>query len=113
MLLQCTRFECTQTSYTSISHLVDNYSCAVFIEMWLQEQVSFENVYTYFLLASESKHGRTTCRITITVKNAIRKGVEIVETCGSNIVWIKFDKVFFNIPKDLYKCAVSHSSHTR
>ena len=44
--------------------------------------------------------------ITILVKDAISKGVIVLKSRNSNYQWVKFDKLYFNMQKDLYLCFV-------
>ena len=90
----------------SITKFINDHDCAVFTETWLQDSISFENVYTYCLLAKRSKYGRGKCGITITMKKSIRQGVKVLNISSSYIVLLKFDKLYFKLPKDFYLCAV-------
>ena len=38
------------------------------------------------------------------IKSNIKEGVKIVENNNAEKVWIKFDKKFFNLTRDLYQC---------
>jgi hypothetical protein len=80
---------------TIIHDFINKHDCTIFIETWLNENLHFKNNYTYCLLAEKSKRGRSKGGIVVTMKNNVRKGVKILESTGSHIVWLKFDKMFF------------------
>ena len=44
--------------------------------------------------------------ITILVKDAISKRVTVLKSRNSNYQWVKFDKLYFDMQKDLYLCFV-------
>lgn len=90
----------------SVIDFIKKYDCVILIETWLNYNVNLNNQYTYCQPAVKSKRGRSKGGIVITMKNAIRKGVKILDVIDSHIVWLKLEKKFFNFVEDLYMCTI-------
>lgn len=85
---------------------INDNDCVILIESWLNSSINLINQYTYCQPALRSKRGRSKGGIIITMKDNVRRGVKIVESTNSHMVWLKFEKQYFKLEKDLYVCAL-------
>ena len=68
---------------------LDGYSC-----LYLYRNIRHRNVR------------RNSGGIVIYCKDDVSKGISLVKNEHSSLIWLKFDKYFFNIADDIYFCAV-------
>ena len=85
---------------------VNKFDCTILLETWLNNSVSFANMYTYCKPAIKSKHGRSMAGFVIIINHLIKQGVSIIESSNSHFIWLKFKKEFFKCDKDIFVCAV-------
>ena len=89
-----------------VRDFITNNDCAIFVESWLNDNIAVDNNYTYCLLAKKSSRGRSKGGIIVTMKKEMKKGIKILQTFESHILWLKFEKSCFKLSSDLYVCVV-------
>ena len=72
--------------------VLDGYEC---VDVPRKASVSSKRV-------SNRGHGG----VCLFIKENIKNGLHIVETNDDGLIWVKFDKLFFNIEHDIYICFV-------
>lgn len=82
------------------------HDCTILLETWLICNVNISGYTTYCLNAQKGKHGRSKAGIVIVMNTKLKQRTKIVESVDSHMVWIKFQKEYLNLDKDLYLCAI-------
>ena len=54
---------------------------------------------------NKKKNGRSSGGIALGFKTALKQGITLIAS-NSNVIWSKFDKMFFNLDHDLFFCAI-------
>jgi exonuclease III len=86
---------------------VTKHDCAIFVESWINIAcLNVPGYYTYSKAAIKGKYGRAKGGIVIMLKESIRKGVKILQNNDDFVVWLKFEKLFFAMEKDMYVGAI-------
>ena len=95
-----------KTHDSLVLQYIKQHDCVVFIETWLNENISFENYYTYCLPAKKSNWGRSKGGIIVAMKKELKRGIKILQTVDSHILWLKFEKSCFKLMKDMFVCII-------
>jgi exonuclease III len=68
--------------------------------------VDVENFFYYPFCRQKSKNNRYFGGLGILIKKDIRKGIKFLEDGNSEYQWLKLDKSFFQLKKDIYLCTL-------
>ena len=79
--------------------------------------IVFDNYHTYKSCRKISSNNRFYGGLCVFTSNSIKKGVKIIRNNHQGIIWLKLEKEFFKLDKDLYVCftyiSPSNSSYHR
>ena len=64
------------------------------------------NLFHSFRRLKHSKARRTYGGVTVAVRNNLLRGITRVHSSSDDTIWLKLNRKFFSIPKDIYLCAV-------
>ena len=67
--------------------------------------IQLENYYCFSKCRSKNP-SRLRGGVSILIKSSIRKGVKIFDSSGTDIIWLRLCKEYFNFEKDMYICAL-------
>ena len=97
--------ELLQDSY--FVNTVNKFDCIILCETWLKTCDDFEDMYMYSIPATrEYKKGRPHGGSIILIKTLLKPHIKIIESQSKCIIWLKFDKSYFNLDKNLYIGAI-------
>ena len=103
-----TAFKCSDSKFSSFLNCHD---IICLTETWTNKDSTLDlkgyskPIHSYRRL-QHRRAKRSSGGIVIYIKDNIRKGVTLVKNDIDCIVWLKLDKMFFNIESDVYLCVV-------
>ena len=91
--------ELLQDSY--FVNTVNKFDCIILCETWLKTCDDFEDMYMYSIPATrEYKKDRPRGGSIILIKTLLKPHIKIIESQSKCIIWLKFDKSYFNLDKN-------------
>ena len=89
--------------------IIQKFDFITLVETWKPEyeKISIDNFYSVSKCRSKHKRAkRHSGRITVLIRNDIRKGVKFFSSKSDRLVWCKLERSFFNLEEDIYVCSV-------
>ena len=92
-----------------VVEIVNSHDIFVILESWLGSDDICPYIDGFLNFRSERKKKRKARRhsggIIVYIRKSIAKGVQKIESSSTEAIWIKLDKLYFGLYKDLYLCA--------
>lgn len=89
------------TEFGSVIRNLDIF-CLLESHVGSLENLSIEGYSEYLSHRKKSGNNRYFGGLALYIKQNIRKGIKIVRNTSPDIIWIKLDHSFFNLPKDIF-----------
>ena len=82
------------------------YDCVILLETFISNNKNIKQFHTYCLPAKKvARRGRSMGGTIILTKPDIRKHISFFKSKCDTFCWIKFERLYFSLRKDLYVCA--------
>ena len=91
--------------------IVTKFDICILTETWLNTAVNINGFHEYYLehkLATKNngKSGRHSGGIIVAIRKDLKSGMRIVDIQCEYGIWLKIDKTYFKLEKDIYLCAI-------
>ena len=88
---------------------VCKYDCIILTETWLGKELEPHCIADYIPFSKTRQKAvnakRNSGGISVLLKPNIRKGVKYIDTNNDYCIWMKFDRTYFGLDKDIFLCA--------
>jgi hypothetical protein len=97
----------SSTSLSIISLSIVSSTSLSIISLSIVSSISLSIIFFYYPFCRQKfKNNRYFGGLGILIKKDIRKGIQFLEDGNSEYQWLKLDKSFFQLKKDIYLCTL-------